>query len=292
MSGDLQTIRGLSQIAGDYDGFILDLWGCLHDGVTAFPAAVDAARNLKQAGGRILILSNAPRRAAEVIARCRELGIDERCYHAVLSSGEDAWQNMKQRSDPWYADLGTGCFHLGPDKDAGLREGLGLTIVARPEEADFLLNTGAHRPEDSVETYAGELEAALAAGLPMICANPDLEVIRGGQREICAGALARRYEEGGGEVRYHGKPYPPIYETAKEILGVSDPAKILCVGDALRTDVAGANACGMASLWVLDGLHGPALGLTPGGAVSLERVEEEMAAIGQRADYAIPVLRW
>jgi HAD superfamily hydrolase (TIGR01459 family) len=292
MSGPLRTISGLSQIAGDYEGFILDLWGCLHDGVTAFPAAVEAAQNLKRAGGRILILSNAPRRASEVIARCLELGIDERCYHAVLSSGEDAWRNLKDRSDPWYAALGRRCFHLGPPKDAGMCQGLDLSLVADPGGADFIMNTGAHAPEDTVETYAEVIEAGVAAGVPMVCANPDLEVIRGGKAEICAGALAQRYEELGGAVRYHGKPYPPIYESAEAILGVSDPARILCIGDALRTDVAGANACGMASLWVLDGLHGPALGLTPGGAVSLERVEAEMETIGQRADFTLPVLRW
>ena len=292
MSKTVRPLGGLAEIAGDFDGFIVDLWGCLHDGVTAFPAAVEAVTRLKTAGGRILILSNAPRRAHEVIARCRELGIDERCYHGVLSSGEDAWQNLKQRSDPWYAALGQRCYHLGPDRDAGMREGLDLEFVEALEAADFLLNTGSHLPEDTIETYGSVIGAAVEAGLPMVCANPDLEVIRGGKREICAGAIAQRYEDLGGEVRYHGKPHPPVYESAKAILEVTEPARILCIGDALRTDVAGANACGMASLWVLDGLHGAHLGLSPDGSVSPQRLEDEMATVGHHADYAIPTLRW
>lgn len=289
-----RIIEGLSEIAPRYEGFILDLWGCLHDGVKAFPPAVEAARKLKEAGGRILVLSNAPRRASEVTQRCLELGIDGRCYHDVLSSGEDAWRNLKQRKDPWYQRLGRRCYHLGPERDHGMRDGQDLEFVANPEEADFILNTGADQPDDSVETYASVLEAGLAKGLPMTCANPDLEVIRGGRREICAGAIAQRYQELGGDVRYHGKPYAPIYESARSLLGIEDPAKVLCIGDALRTDVAGANLMGMGSLWILDGIHGTALGLEEGkgGRPEDDRLEAEMTAVGQRADYGLSFLRW
>ena len=292
MTASATIIEGLSDLAGDYDGYIVDLWGCLHDGVRAFAPAVDAVRKLKQGGGRILILSNAPRRAAEVTQRCLELGIGGDCYHEVLSSGEDAWQNLKQRSDPWYAALGTRCYHLGPDRDSGMRDGLALTFVERPQDADFLLNTGAHDADDTVETYAPVIEAAAAAHLPMVCANPDLEVIRGGKREICAGAIAARYEELGGQVRYHGKPHAPIYASASKLLGVDDPARVLCIGDALRTDLAGANLMGMASLWILDGIHGKALGLEEGATPSREALDREMAAVGERAGFALPFLRW
>lgn len=292
MNKPITSIDGLQQIADQYEGYIVDLWGVLHDGVTAFPAAVDAARNLKAQGGRILILSNAPRRASEVAQRCLELGIDQSCYHALLSSGEDAWQNLNTRLDPWYARLGRICYHLGPERDHGMRDGLGLDFTSDPAEADFVLNTGGLHAEDTIAAYQPIIDACLAQDLPMVCANPDLEVIRGGRREICAGAVAGRYAELGGKVRYHGKPHPPIYESAMRLLGLTNPGKVLCIGDSLRTDIAGASASGMASLWVLDGIHAESLGLKDGRLPDAERLEAASVAQGQRPDYAIPTLSW
>lgn len=292
MKKPIPIIEGLSEIATRYQGFIVDLWGVLHDGVTAFPEAVDAVRRAKRAGVKVLILSNAPRRASEVATRCREMGIDESCYDALLSSGEDTWQHLSQRPDAWYRKLGRRCFHMGPDRDQGMRDGLDLDFPETPQDADFVLNTGAHLPEDSVQTYQPVIDRCLALGLPMVCANPDLEVIRGGRREICAGAVAARYEELGGQVRYHGKPHPPIYAEAMQLLGLSDPAGILCIGDSLRTDVAGARAGGMASLWVLDGIHAESLHLAPGLRPDPARLEASCEAYGQRPDFAIPWLRW
>ncbi|MET4807156.1 TIGR01459 family HAD-type hydrolase [Limibacillus sp. MBR-115] len=292
MSEAISNIQGLRELAGRHQGYIVDLWGVLHDGVTAFPAAVEAVRNLKTQGGRILILSNAPRRSSEVAERCRELGIDQSCYHALLSSGEDAWQNLRSRRDPWYARLGRICYHLGPERDHGMRDGLDLDFTHDPVEADFILNTGGHGAEDTVGSYQPIIDACLSQSLPMICANPDLEVIRGGRREICAGAVAGRYEELGGEVRYHGKPHPPIYESAMHLLGLDNPRDVLCIGDSLRTDIAGANASGMGSLWVLDGIHAETLGMTDGRMPQEERMVAICKAHGHTPNFAIPTLRW
>jgi ribonucleotide monophosphatase NagD (HAD superfamily) len=75
MSSATQIIHGLAEVADRYDAFILDLWGCLHDGVKVYPAALEALRHLKSAGKRAIILSNAPRRAREVATRITEMGI-------------------------------------------------------------------------------------------------------------------------------------------------------------------------------------------------------------------------
>ena len=288
----MKLTTSFADLAPDYDGLIVDLWGVLHDGVTAFPAAIDCLTQLREAGTAIAILSNAPRRATEVEAKMNELGIAPGLYDLVLSSGEVAWRHLKHRQDPWYAGLGMRCFHLGPDRDNGMRAGLDYTFVETPHEADFLLNTGAHMAEDTVETYAHELEAGRAKNLPMVCANPDLVVIRGGKREICAGRLAQRYEEMGGEVRYHGKPHPDVYDECLSALDGIARDRIAAVGDSLRTDVAGAAAAGLDAIWVLGGIHAQELQLTDGTLPPAETLDACMDIAGQTPTAALPFFRW
>ena len=288
----MKLTTSFADLAPDYDGLIVDLWGVLHDGVTAFPAAVDCLTRLREAGTAIAILSNAPRRATEVEAKMNELGIAPGLYDLVLSSGEVAWRHLKHRQDPWYADLGSRCFHLGPDRDHGMRAGLDYVFVETPGEADFLLNTGAHMAEDTVETYAHELKAGSAKGLPMVCANPDLVVIRGGKREICAGLLAQHYEEMGGEVRYHGKPHPDVYDECLSALDGIARGRIAAVGDSLRTDIAGAAAAGLDAIWVLGGIHAEELQLANGALPPAERLDALAGAAGQTPAAALPFFRW
>lgn len=292
IDNSFELYDGLAALAERYDGFICDLWGVLHDGVTAFPHALDALAELRRQDKRIVVLSNAPRRAVEVIERMHELGIEARFYDAVMTSGEHAWRHLSERSDPWYKELGRRCFHLGPDRDNGMRAGLDLQFVEDLAEADFVLNTGAHMASDTVETYAHELEAAAAHGLPMICANPDLEVIRGGKREICAGLLARRYEELGGTVRYHGKPHAEVYDECLRLLGVSDRERIVAVGDSLRTDIAGAVAIGVDGLLVVGGIHAAALEVAEGEMPTPAALQALCRAEGVTPTAAIPIFRW
>jgi dihydroorotate dehydrogenase len=194
-SSEIPLVSGLSELAELYEGFILDLWGVLHDGVAAFPGAIDCLKHLRSAGKHVAILSNAPRRAAEVASRSAELGITPDLYDIIHSSGEETWLHLKERPDAFHRSLGRACFHLGPDRDRGVLDGLDLIEVGHIEEANFVLNTGAHMAQDEADDFEPLLQPAAERKLPMICANPDLEVIRGGVREICAGTLALRYEE-------------------------------------------------------------------------------------------------
>lgn len=283
---------GLAGLAARYDAFIVDLWGVMHDGLRAFPEAVACLERLKAAGKSVLILSNAPRRAAEITARNADLGIDPGLSDAVMSSGEDAWQHLAHRPDAWYRGLGTRCWHIGPPRDHGMRDGLDLTFVSGPEGADFVLNTGANGPEDTVGHYEDGLAAARARALPMICANPDLEVMRGDAREICAGALAARYEELGGEVRYHGKPHRGIYEVCFALMGDRDRRRIAAIGDALRTDIAGANTAGIDGLFVAGGLQAETLGADAEGYPDPARLAAQVEAEGHRPVAVLPRLRW
>jgi HAD superfamily hydrolase (TIGR01459 family) len=271
-----QAFRGLSNIVDHYDGFIIDLWGVVHDGVTPYPGALACLKNLQ--GHKTLLLSNAPRRSASAQVMLRHLGIDDGLYSAILTSGEATWLALRDRTDPWFARLGTRVYHLGPQRDRNVLDGLGLTIATAPRDADFVVNTG---PDDDSQdprdlaTFVPELEACLQAGLPMICANPDLVVYRTGAQESHAG----------GDVFSLGKPDPAIYRMALALLDV--PAtRVLAIGDSLHTDIAGAAQAGIDSYWVLGGIHWESLSTNPGAAAELA------AQSGLSPKFALERLVW
>lgn len=249
-----RMVDGLRDLAAGYDGFIVDIWGVLHDGVTPYPAALECLARLD--GRKVLLLSNAPRRSDSVRGTLRRLGVADALYTDILTSGEACWREMAARRDPWFAALGRRAWHLGPARDRGTLEGTGIDRVDRVADADFVLNTGPDDERDTqgIEAFVPELDAALARGLPMLCANPDLEIVRGGVRILCAGALAAWYESRGGNVRWIGKPDPAIYAAALSQL-VLPAARVLAVGDSLRTDMAGARAAGIDALWITGGIH-------------------------------------
>ncbi len=259
-------LRHLASLAGDYDGFIVDLWGVIHDGADPYDGAVACLAALRGAGKRVVLLSNAPRRTAAVRETLRRIGIPDDSYDGILTSGEATRLALIEPPDAWFRALGRRVWHLGPAKDAGLFEGVDLQRVADPDQADFVLNTGPDETlgESDPSPYWPALRRCAARGLPMLCANPDLEVVRGGVRILCAGWLARAYrDEMGGDVRQIGKPDPAIYQPVQAMLGVPRQ-RILAVGDSLATDIAGARAAGIDSLWVLGGIHGAALAADPG----------------------------
>ena len=252
----MQHLPGFAALAERYDGFIIDLWGVIHDGLKPYPGAAGCLQALRDAGKPAMLLSNAPRRAASVQRGLRSMGIDDSLYTGILTSGEATHLMLRDRPDTWSAGLGDAVFHIGAARDRNVIEHLGLTRVETPEAASFVLNTGLddHLAETDGSFYHPVLLACAARGLKMICANPDLEIIRDGVRLLCAGVLAQHYAALGGDVRSLGKPDPAIYLPVVERLGLPR-TRILAVGDGLRTDIAGAHAAGIASCWVLGGIH-------------------------------------
>jgi HAD superfamily hydrolase (TIGR01459 family) len=248
-------MSSFGQLAQNYDGFIVDLWGVVHDGVKPYPGVLDCLSRLRDAGKTVVFLSNAPRRPHAIAATLGAMGISPHLYTGIMSSGEAVYLGLRDRTDE-FATLGTKLYHLGPDRDRGVFDTLNFEQVDDPAAADFLLNTG---PDDILgpqdpDLYAPVLKAALQAGIPMVCANPDLEVVRDGVRIICAGLLAEYYKADGGTVIQRGKPDPAIYTPTLAMLGTSRE-RTLAIGDSLRTDIAGAKAAGIASCWVLSGIH-------------------------------------
>jgi len=257
-------LNGFADLAHRYQAFVIDLWGVIHDGITPYAGAVDCLTRLERLGKPAVLLSNAPRRAAAAREGMRAMGIDDALTTRIVTSGEVTWSMLRDRTDPFFAKLGRRVYFIAPPHERGLLDGLDLDLVASPAEADFVLVAGPDPKLSNRDLAPWEdvLARCRTACLPMVCANPDLEVIRGGARLICAGALAERYVELGGEARLIGKPDRAVYGPALTLLG-ADPAGVLAVGDALRTDIAGAKAAGLDSCWILGGLHGEELGGDP-----------------------------
>ena len=291
----IPTLAGIAGIADSYDTILCDVWGVLHDGVRAHPGAGEALTRFRALPGgtrprRVVLITNAPRPQDGVARILDRLGVPREAYDAIVTSGDLTRALVAARP-------GTRMFHLGPERDTGIFAGLDLTLTG-PESADLVLCTGLFNDRaESVEDYRDTLAALRARGVPMICANPDLVVEFDGRLIPCAGLLAAAYAEAGGAVTYAGKPHRPVYEAAMERAGALDglpppePARVLAVGDAIRTDIAGARAFGVASLFVARGIHAEELGLL-GPDHRLGEIADWLAAQAVRPDAVIERLVW
>jgi HAD superfamily hydrolase (TIGR01459 family) len=247
-----------SALAPRFDVLLCDVWGVVHNGVAAFPEACDALLRFRQGGGTVVLITNAPR-PGEVVARLLDrLQVGRDVYDGVVSSGDVTRHVVAQRA-------GQNIFHLGPERDRSIFDGLPTRLVPL-EAADYVVCTGLF--DDTTETpedYRDQLGVMRSRGLFMVCANPDVVVERGDQLVYCAGALADLYAELGGEVLYAGKPHRPIYDQAlafaESVRGPPvDLARVLAIGDSIRTDLTGAAALGARFLFVTAGIHAEELG--------------------------------
>ena len=281
-------LSGLAPWAGRYDAAILDSWGVLHDGIRPVAGVLDCLARMRAAGWKLVVASNAPRQSAAVAVQVEGFGVPRAAYDGMITSGDLARAALGRRPDPWHAKLGRKFWHLGPDRDHGLLDGLDYEQVTGPGLADFVLNTGLFDDEtETAASYAKFLERMRSRGQPMVCANPDVEVKRGGRTLPCAGAVARAYADLGGDVAYHGKPDPAAFEACLAQLPGVERARVLVVGDALATDVLGANRAGLDVLFVTGGIHAEAL-----GGADAPAVDAALAAAGVTAVAAIPRLVW
>lgn len=289
----LQLISGLQELSGRYDAAILDSWGVLHNGVEPYPGALDCLARVREAGWRTVVLSNAPRSGVAVAAQVAGFGIPEDAYDEIITSGDLIRVALGAQSGPLHPALGHRFFHLGPERDHGILDGLEYEKVQELAECDFLLNTGLYDDEtETAEDYTELLAEAKARKLPMLCANPDMEVNRGGRKIPCAGAVAKAYERIGGSVTYHGKPARAAFDACIAKLPGVVPHRVLVVGDSLATDIAGALRAGIDALFVVGGLHAEDFGCVPGADLSAVALEAALADRGAVVTAAIPSLVW
>ena len=254
----IPLIDGLGALSGRYDAILCDIWGVLHNGHEAFRPASEALSQFRRAGGTVVLITNAPRPNPIIRDQALHFGVAPDAFDTVVTSGDVTVGMIVARGA---APL----HHIGPPRDLALIEaaaarGLRPPLVG-PDEAAYILCTGLFDDNhETPEDYVERLVAFAERRVPMICANPDLVVHRGRRLLYCAGAIAELYAALGGETIYAGKPYPAIYaaclQRIAELRGAPVVARrVLAIGDALRTDLAGASAAGLDSLFVADGIH-------------------------------------
>jgi HAD superfamily hydrolase (TIGR01459 family) len=282
---------GLSPLLSPYAAVICDIWGVVHDGLAVFPEAADCLRRVRGSGRPVVLVSNSPRRSDGVVRQLGGLGLDPDIYDAVVTSGDATRAAIAE------GRFGRRYYFVGPDRDRPLVEGLALTEATAVDDADFVLATGL--VDDHAETpahYAPLLETALARGLPLVCANPDIVVMQGDRRLWCAGALAADYRALGGAAHLFGKPHPPIYRMCQHRLatlrrGEVAAQAVLAIGDGIETDIAGAGRAGMASVLIASGIHRDDL-LAADGAPSVAAAARACAKAGARPIAVMPKLAW
>ena len=285
-------LTGLSQLVDHYDGFIVDQWGVLHDGVTPYPGARDCVRRLHEAGKRIVVLSNTGQTAEHNLSLMRGMGFDSACFDRFVGAGEDARAALVERREPFHRALGRRCYAITRAGNHALIDGIGLEIVDTIEAAEFLVVIGIDSPPLGVADYEALLLAGLARRLPMICANPDIVRVSPEGTITAAGALARHYEELGGSVFYHGKPYPAIYASCLRALDGCTPERVIAIGDSVEHDVLGAARAGLACAFVAGGIHADELVDYWGALPAPHRWDAFAARAPAQPRYVLPALMW
>ena len=281
----IPMLGSIGELGKGYAAWLVDIWGVMHNGVRAFPAAVDATRRFREQGGIVVLLSNSPRPSESLQRQLRSLCVTDQSYDATVSSGDLTRHELAKHS-------GARIFHLGPERDLAIFDGLDVTRVDA-RRAELIVCTGLFDDEtETPEDYAGLLHELAGRKLTMLCANPDHLVERGHRLVYCAGALAQLYAEDGGEVIYAGKPYAPIYELAAETFAERagrevTRSEILAIGDGIHTDMAGAADFGLDAVFVASGLH-----VGPGGEGLDDLRLSELFGGRKPPRAAMPALVW
>ena len=238
----MKELNHLSEIYKNYDTFIIDLWGVIHNGMVLNPKAIEAIEHLKNSSKKIVFLSNAPRPSSKVVNFLLKMNMDRKHLSNVMTSGEAAMHAINKNQ------FGKTFYHLGPTRDNSVFEKVKENKTGL-EKCDFILCTGLFDEyENDLEYYKIFLRKHVSKKL--VCTNPDLIVHRGNKEELCAGSIAKVFEELGGEVVYFGKPHKEVYKMC-----FNSNEKALAIGDNLRTDIKGANNLNIDCIFISDGVH-------------------------------------
>lgn len=291
-------LTGLSEWAGRYDAVFCDVWGVVHNGQAYFKDACVALRRFREAGGTVILITNAPRPSPPILEQLDRLGVPRTTYDAMVTSGDVTLAFIDERK-------GRPLHHIGPERDLTLfeiaadRTGVEPKLVPL-EQAEYVVVTGLNDDQsETPEDYRSRLDVMLDRRLDLISANPDLVVHVGDKLIYCAGAIAEAYEQRGGKVLQAGKPFPPIYERAlalacKERGTELRRDRVLAIGDAMRTDIAGAAAFGIHSLFITSGIHRDALHPGAGSHPALDEdaLRQFLAESPCAPTAAMPQLVW
>ena len=238
----MKELNHLSEIYENYDTFIIDLWGVMHNGVKLNPKAMEAVKKLVNKSKKVVFLSNAPRPSSKVRNFLLRMNMDKNYLSNVMTSGEAAMYAINKNQ------FGKTFYHLGPQRDVSIFEKVKDNRVDL-NSCDFILCTGLFdEHEKDLKYYKKILEKHVSKKL--VCTNPDLTVHRGNIEELCAGSVAKVFEDLGGEVAYFGKPHKEVYKMC-----FTSNEKVLAIGDNLRTDIKGANNLNIDCIFISTGVH-------------------------------------
>jgi HAD superfamily hydrolase (TIGR01459 family) len=251
----IPILDSISSLARRYDVWLTDIWGVMHNGIQPFPNAVEACQIFRNGGGTVVLISNSPRPSYTTAEQLREVGVADDSYDAIATSGD-----VTRMLISGYA--GQTIYHLGPERDLPIYDGLDVTLGSVQDCAAIVCSGLFNDETETPDDYKDLLAEIYQHGVPMICANPDLIVERGDRLIYCAGSLAQAYAALGGEVVFGGKPHAPIYDLAfgivNELRGDVIPRhRILAIGDGLHTDIPGAAAANIDSLFIASAVHVP-----------------------------------
>ncbi|KAJ4783159.1 Haloacid dehalogenase-like hydrolase (HAD) superfamily protein [Rhynchospora pubera] len=304
-SPSFQCLDGIRTLAesGQFKAWFLDQYGVLHDGKKPYPGAIATLEKLAATGAKMVIISNSSRRAVVTYDKLRALGFDPSLFLGAITSGELTHQYLLRRDDPWFAALGRRCIHMTwNDRGAISLEGLGLEVVSRVDDADFILAhgteaigspSGGSQPMD-LEGLQQILElcAKRSKSIPMVVANPDYVTVEARDLRVMPGTLGAKYEKLGGDVRWMGKPDKVIYESAMRLTGIN-PKECITVGDSLHHDIKGANKAGIQSAFITGGIHADELGLGSfGETATLDAVHSLCTKFDANPNFVLPSFTW
>jgi HAD superfamily hydrolase (TIGR01459 family) len=281
-------VTGLSDIAADYDAVLSDVWGVVHNGIASHPEAAEALSRFRAGGGRVVLITNAPRPSPPIVDMLDGLGVPRDAYDSIVSSG-DVTRTMLA------GYRGQTLHYVGPAiENDGLFDGLDITL-GPAEEASAVIVTDLDDDDETPEDYTDRIAVWRARGLPMICANPDRVVEHGDRLIYCGGALADLYEARGGRILMAGKPYRPIYDVALQAAEKAagrglERSRILAIGDSVWTDAIGAANAGLDLLFVTGSIH--AAELDAFGTPDPAAIKALVAPSGARLRAYMPRLAW
>ena len=238
----------MKDLSSRFPLWLCDVWGVVHDGNRPIPSAVTALKKHRAAGGKVILITNAPRPMATIQAQLDAIGVARDAYDDMVTSGDVTRALMKEHG-------AQGLYHVGPELDLPLFEGLGIARV-RMDDASAVICTGFFdEMNETVADYRPRLRDMKRLGLTMICANPDKVVRKGAHLVPCAGAIAEEYEMMGGKVLMAGKPFAPIYDLALSHAGAFDRTQVLAIGDGPDTDIKGADQNKLDCVFISDGIN-------------------------------------
>ena len=289
----ITEIETLADISRQFDGLIIGLSGVMYDSESKVnPNAVGIVGSLRNAGKKIVFLSNSSCRASVVAARIAGLGIGRDLYDGLLTSGEILYHDLKNRSGDFFLHLGKKYYYIGNENNRSVFESAGYKSETSFAAADFVVVGDITDKNDEINNYITLFQQSIAKALPMLCPDADrIKIAEGNIPMMGPGYIAERYSRMGGRVFVRGKPQADVFAYCMEGMDIYDKSRVMVVGDGFETDIMGGHNAGLKTVFISGGIHGRELRIIPGEKVDIKRIEQLSDNYGVAPDYTMMYIR-